>query len=347
MKPVAVLLTVVFFLFLLAQFGGRLPARRALLWTLSAALLIVAAWRPGLLAPLVHGLGIELVSNFLLAAMVLFLFLQMAEQQVETAELRRSLVQVTSTAAAGQLAPGPSVHALVVLPCRNEAAALPSLLPALRRLEDGGGIRWVVVDDASEDGSDSLLAREAPDRAVRHAVRIGVSGALLTGFQLAERLGAEWVVQCDADGQHPVDRVPELLAGAAETGADLLIGSRFLDRTRSGLRATSGLRWAGGRWLGSLLRLFGREARVTDPTSGFRVYSRRARAVLAPQMPDEYPEPECIALASLRGLRIREWPVEMAPRTTGRSSLGGWRAFRYVVKVTAALLGLRLRSLAP
>jgi len=44
---------------------------------------------------------------------------------------------------------------------------------------------------------------------------------------------------------------------------------------------------------------------------------------------------------------VREWPVEMAPRTTGRSSLGGWRAFRYLVKVTAALLGLRLRSLAP
>ena len=347
MKPVAVLLTVVFFFALLAQFGGRLPARRALLWTLAATLLVLAAWRPALLGPLVQGLGIELVSNFLLAAMVLFLFLQMAEQQVETAELRRALVQVTSTAAAAQLPAGAAVRALVVLPCRNEAAALPALFPALRRVEAEHGIRWVVVDDASDDGSDVLLAREAPGRSVRHAVQIGVSGALLTGFQVADRLGAEWVVQCDADGQHPVDRVPELLAAAAESGADLLVGSRFLEGTRAGLGATTGLRWATGRWLGSLLRLFGRHARVTDPTSGFRVYSPRARKVLGREMPDEYPEPECVALASLRGLRVSEWAVEMAPRTTGRSSLGGWRAFRYVVKVTAALLGLRLRSLAP
>jgi len=159
MKPAAVLLTVVFFLLLLAQFGGRLPARRALLWTISSALLVVAAWRPALLAPLVHGLGIELVSNFLLAAMVLFLFLQMAEQQVETAELRRALIQHTVTAAARQVAPGVPVQALVVLPCRNEAASLPALIPALRRLETADAIGWVVVDDASDDGSAELLAR--------------------------------------------------------------------------------------------------------------------------------------------------------------------------------------------
>src|SRR5262249_48252542 len=72
MKPIAVLLTVAFFLLLFAQFGARLPARRALLWTLAAALLVVTAWRPALFAPLVRSLGIELVSNFVLAAMVLF-----------------------------------------------------------------------------------------------------------------------------------------------------------------------------------------------------------------------------------------------------------------------------------
>ncbi|HEY3587070.1 MAG TPA: glycosyltransferase family 2 protein, partial [Myxococcaceae bacterium] len=288
-----------------------------------------------------------LVSNFLLAAMLLFLFLQMAEQQVETSELRRALVETTSAAAAAQFASGTRAEALVVLPCRNEAAALPALLPALRRLEASPNLTWVVVDDASDDGSAALLARDAPDRSVRHPVRLGVSGALLTGFRVADRLDAEWVVQCDADGQHPVERVPELLAGAAQTDADVLVGSRFLAGVRSGLPSTSGLRWVGGRWLGSLLRLFGKNARVTDPTSGFRVYSRRARHVLASEMPDEYPEPECIALAALRGLRVGEWPVEMAPRTTGRSKLGRWYALGYMVKVTAALVGLRLRSLAP
>jgi len=348
MKPIAVVLTVAFFAFLLSQFGGRFPARRALLWTLAAALLVVAAWRPALLGPLVHGLGIELVSNFLLAAMVLFLFLQMAEQQVESAELRRQLVHTITAWTSERYPATERTEALVVLPCRNEAQALPALLPALERLEREGapGIRFVIVDDASDDGTAALLAERTPGRSVRHPVRLGVSGALLTGFEIANRLGAAWVVQCDADGQHPVDRVPDLLRAAQSASIDILIGSRFLLASSEGLRSTTGLRWAGARWVSSLLRLFGSKARVSDPTSGFRVYSRRARTVLSAEMPDEYPEPECIALAALKRLRVAELAVEMAPRTTGRSTLTGWSSFRYMVKVTAALLGLRLRSLA-
>ena len=94
-----------------------------------------------------------------------------------------------------------------------------------------------------------------------------------------------------------------------------------------------------------VLALFGRTARVRDPTSGFRVYSAQAVRALLKIMPDEYPEPETIALLALRGMRIAEVPVRMGPRTAGRSTLAGFSSIRYMVKVTSALAGLRLRSL--
>jgi hypothetical protein len=60
-------------------------------------------------------------------------------------------------------------------------------------------------------------------------------------------------------------------------------------------------------------------------------------------MPDEYPEPETIALLTTERLSLAEYPVEMTPRVAGKSSLAGLKSIRYMIKVTAAILGLRLR----
>ena len=86
-------------------------------------------------------------------------------------------------------------------------------------------------------------------------------------------------------------------------------------------------------------------ARVREPTSGFRVYSAQAVRALLSIALDEYPEPVSIALLAVRGSRIAEVPVRMGPRTTGRSTLAGFSSIRYMIKVTSALAGLRLRSL--
>jgi len=62
-------------------------------------------------------------------------------------------------------------------------------------------------------------------------------------------------------------------------------------------------------------------------------------------MPDEYPEPEAIALVARSRLRIEETHVAMLPRTLGTSSISGLKNARFMTKVTTALLGLRLRTL--
>ena len=78
--------------------------------------------------------------------------------------------------------------------------------------------------------------------------------------------------------------------------------------------------------------------RITDATSGFRAFGPRALRYLTFHYPADYPEPEAIVLLSRRGLPIREIPVRMRPRRTGRSSINGPAAVFYMVKVSLSLL---------
>lgn len=362
MSFLVILLTAGFFIVLFSQFGHRLPARNSLIWWLVAVFLLTAVIYPDGFRPIIRVLGIELVSNFVLGGMMMFLFFQMVEQQAENRRFSHQIVELTTSLAARQYPEGGTQRlagqghkVLVLLPCFNESGSLPQMLPRLESLvarsTDTERFTYCVVDDGSLDDTPHLLATLAPHSHVTHSTNIGVAGALLTGFKVARAVGADFVVQCDSDGQHPVEEIPHLVALARQSGTDLLIGSRFVATEPSAnapantLRSTTPLRRTGGMLVTLVLGLFGRTARVSDPTSGFRVYSRRAVQELLRAMPDEYPEPESIALLALRGLNLKEARVEMEPRTQGVSSLSGLKSIRFMVKVTTALLGLRVRSL--
>jgi hypothetical protein len=287
--------------------------------------------------------------------LVLFLLLQMVELSADGAGATRRFREFVSSAAAQgfdsalrQRPPGSS-SALIAIPCYNEAQSIPALLPKLEEIVADSGLPcdYCIVDDGSTDDTSRLLRDLAPNRYVRHGANIGVAGALLTAFKIADQSGYSFVVQCDGDGQHPPAEIPRLLRIASEGQVDLVIGSRFADSSgvAAGLESTTAIRRIGATIVHSVLALFGRTARVRDPTSGFRVYSAAAVRALLRVMPDEYPEPETIALMALRGMRIAEVPVRMVPRTTGRSTLAGLGSVRYMIKVTSALTGLRLRSL--
>ncbi len=90
--------------------------------------------------------------------------------------------------------------------------------------------------------------------------------------------------------------------------------------------------------------MFTKGSRIYDTTSGFRVYSKKAMTRLLSVLPDEFPEPESIALLSLDNQKIVEMPVEMRKRESGVSSLAGLKSARFMIKVLSALIGLRIRN---
>jgi glycosyltransferase involved in cell wall biosynthesis len=227
-----------------------------------------------------------------------------------------------------------ATRALIIVPAFNEQAALPALLEELHAVRrDGANIDVLVVDDGSADAT-SEVARRGGARVTTLCRNLGIGGAVQCGIRLALREGFDCAIQVDGDGQHPPTELRKLI-GAFESEArpDLVIGSRYIGEGE--FRSTA-LRRLGAWWLRVILRILG--IRVTDPTSGFRLYGRRALALFERTYPYDYPEPESLAVARATDLRIAEVPVVMRERQGGHSSIAGLKAPYYMFKVTLAVL---------
>jgi hypothetical protein len=230
---------------------------------------------------------------------------------------------------------------LVVVPAFNEEKALPAVVAemraALAALDVKGQV--IVVDDGSSDKT-GAVASELGVRVLRLRHNLGIGGAVQTGLRVALREGFDCAVQVDGDGQHPPAEIGKLLAALAQDPSpDLIVGSRFI--AKDGYRSTP-LRRLGAWWLRKLLRLFG--LKVTDPTSGFRLYGPRALRLFDRTYPYDYPEPEALAIARASRLNVIEVPVSMRERQGGRSSIGAFQAPYYMLKVTLAVVLAYLRN---
>jgi dolichol-phosphate mannosyltransferase len=118
----------------------------------------------------------------------------------------------------------------MVVPTYNERERLEHFVRALVRVLEGAGLQGeiIIVDDNSPDGTGEVadrLTRELPVRVVHRSGKLGLGSAVMAGFAVAtgDVLGV-----MDADVSHPPERVPVLIAALGETGADVVIGSRYV-----------------------------------------------------------------------------------------------------------------------
>ncbi len=225
-------------------------------------------------------------------------------------------------------------RALLIIPAFNEAGSIANVINGVRPYFSGD---VAVIDDGSEDET-GRRAREAGAIVLRHSCNLGIGGAVQTGYLFALRRGYDLVVRQDGDEQHDPSYIPRLLELLLRDEADIVVGSRFL--AREGYQST----WV--RRLGILIlevvsALIG--THTTDPTSGYWVLNRRAVQALARSHPDDYPETEALVIAARAGCRVREVPVIMRARSTGRSSISAFYTGFYMVKVVLALLISRIR----
>jgi len=221
---------------------------------------------------------------------------------------------------------------LVVIPAYNESATVVSVIESVRAaLPEGWDI--VVIDDGSIDGTGAKAAK-AGAHVVRTPYNLGIGGAVQTGFIYARDRGYDEMVQIDGDGQHEPSAVESLQAAMAESGADMICGSRFLSDDYSYPAPIS--RRTGIHIFAFLLSTFLRQ-RVTDPTSGFRLYNRRAIELFASDYPHDYPEVEVVMMLHQHRLKMKEIPVQMKLREEGISSISTTKSAYYMVKVMLAL----------
>lgn len=224
----------------------------------------------------------------------------------------------------------PPFRGLVIMPAFNESGSVARVVGKLK--EHLPDFDILVVDDGSTDGTFACVPANA--KAVSLPFNLGIGGAMQTGYRYAAIHGYDLAVQVDADGQHPPESVARLVAHLHETGADMVIGSRFLE---PGHYEQTLSRMAGIRVLRAIIRLI-TGTTITDCTSGFRVVNRRVINAFAHWYPDDYPEPEVVLLLLRAGMRIVEMPTSMHQRTTGQTSISLLRGIFYVAKVSTCLI---------
>jgi glycosyltransferase involved in cell wall biosynthesis len=221
---------------------------------------------------------------------------------------------------------------LAVVPAYNEADTVGRVVRAVRRHAPGWDV--LAIDDGSTDDT-GRRARQAGAEVLRLPFNLGIGGAMQAGFVYALERGYDLMAQVDADGQHdPRELVKLIDARERHPDVDMVCGSRFLGDDRDYPAPIS--RRTGIHLFAFLLsRIVGE--RVSDPTSGFRLYNRRAIELFARDYPHDYPEVEAVLMLHHHRLRMREEQVRMYERDGGVSSISSGKSVYYMVKVLLAI----------
>jgi glycosyltransferase involved in cell wall biosynthesis len=221
---------------------------------------------------------------------------------------------------------------LAVVPAYNEQASIARVIDSLS--EHVPDFDVLVVDDGSTDRT-GQIARDLGARVVRHPFNLGIGGAVQCGFIYALEHGYEYMVQVDGDGQHCAQEIAKLeRAMADDPRLDMVCGSRFLTKEH-GYPAPISRRTGIHIFAFVMSHIVGQ--RVSDPTSGFRLYNRRAIALFARDYPHDYPEAEAVLMVHHHRLRMGEVPVRMLRRDGGVSSIRSGKSVYYMIKVLFAI----------
>src|SRR4051794_38725714 len=172
---------------------------------------------------------------------------------------------------------GRPMKLIIQIPCLNEELTLPITLADLPREVAGfDDVEWLVVDDGSTDRTVEV----AKANGVHHIVRLTNNKGLASGFQAgidaSLKLGADVIVNTDADNQYDASCIPDLVRPILERGADMVVG----DRQVSTIEHFSPLKKTLQRLGSWVVRQAAGVDSVPDTTSGFRAYNREAAMAL-------------------------------------------------------------------
>ena len=216
---------------------------------------------------------------------------------------------------------------LVIIPAYNEEANIANVVEELKR--DFPELDYVVVNDGSRDRT-AEICREKGYNLLDLPVNLGLAGCFQAGMKYAYRKGYKYAIQFDGDGQHRPQYI-EAMRKRMDEGYEIVIGSRFLEDKKDW-----SLRMVGSRLITAAIRLT-TGVRVSDPTSGMRMFDRKMIREFALNL-NYGPEPDTVSYLLKQGARIAEVPVTIAERSAGESYLKPLVAVRYMVRILISIL---------
>ena len=197
---------------------------------------------------------------------------------------------------------------LVIIPAYNEETNIAAVVGELE--EKFPRLDYLVVNDGSRDRT-AQICRENGYNLLDLPVNLGLAGCFQAGMKYAYRKGYTYAIQFDGDGQHRPEYI-EAMRQKMDEGYDIVIGSRFI-----GKKKDWSPRMVGSRLIAAAIRLT-TGVRITDPTSGMRMFNRDMIREFALNI-NYGPEPDTVSYLLKQGARVAEVPVHITDRTSGES----------------------------
>ena len=164
------------------------------------------------------------------------------------------------------------VRLVIQIPCFNEAETLPATLADLPRQVSGfDEVLWLVIDDGSSDGTAEVAKAHGVDAVVKLTQNKGLAVAFQVGLDAALQLGADVIVNTDADNQYSAANIPNLVEPITQGHADLVVGTRDITNHEEFSTLKKYL-----QKIGSWVVRQASATEVSDVTSGFRAYTKEA-----------------------------------------------------------------------
>lgn len=216
---------------------------------------------------------------------------------------------------------------LIIVPAYNEADSIRATIEQIKHFAPN--CDYVIVNDGSSDQTLSICESEHYNL-INLPINVGLTYAVKAGMMYAYEKGYDFAMQFDGDGQHDARFIDQLLNVMISGECDIAIGSRYLN-TNPKLTA----RIFGGKLLSVLIRLIAKQ-RLTDPTSGMRLYSRNIISLYV-HNPNINPEPDTMSYLIRCGVRVKEVPVEMRERVSGESKFTPLSSLDYMIRIAFSL----------
>ena len=201
----------------------------------------------------------------------------------------------------------------------------------------------IVINDGSKDKTEEIcIENNIPHISLVH--NLGIGGAVQTGYKYAYENDYNVAVQFDGDGQHDVRYVKDIIKPIKENKADMVIGSRFIDKSSSNFKSSKARR-IGITLISFFIKLITGK-KIYDTTSGFRAANKKVIERFVNNYPVEYPEPVSTTEVLRLGYNVEEIPVSMNERENGVSSIKAWKNVYYMINVilSIVILGLGVKK---